>query len=258
LGQLYAEMANYEASMEQYEAALAIQKQIYGFDSPMTATGYNNIGAVHYEKGNYDVAMESYQTGLDILRSKEPNHTDTAAAWNNVGLTYLRMGEAGKALEHHQEAIRILTDLFGPKHPNLAITIGSIGNVYKTQGLWEKALNEYEVAHELLVTALGTSEHPDIASSLNNMGLVLSQLPDRQGEALEKYRSATESFEKTLGSEHPHVASCRFNIALMLQSQGLKEEAKKEFELARDTWEISFGRGHAHTEMAQKGVEECN
>ena len=258
LGQLYAEMANYEASMEQYDAALAVQKQIYGPDSPMTATGYNNIGAIHYEKGSYNDAMKSYQTGLDILRTKEPNHTDTAASWNNVGLTYLRMGDPDKALEHHQEAIRILTDLFGPKHPNLAITIGSIGNVYKTQRLWEKALNEYEVAHELLETALGTSEHPDIASSYNNMALVLSQLPDRQGEALEKYRSATESFEKTLGSEHPHVAACRFNIALMLQTQGLKEDAKKEFELARDIWETSFGREHAHTEMAQKGVEECN
>lgn len=257
LGQLYAEMINYEAAMEQYDAALVIQKDIFGSDSPMAATGHNNIGAVHYERGNYAHALKEYQIGLEILSDKEPNHIDTAASWNNVGLTHLKMGEAGKALEQHQEALRILTGIYGPKHPNLATTIGSIGNVYKIQELWEKALTEYEVAHELLESALGTSEHPDVASSYNNMGLVLSQLPDRQDEALEKYRAACESFAKSLGSVHPHCGSCHFNIALMLQSQGLKEDAKTEFEAARDIWTTHFGPGHVHTENAQKGVDEC-
>jgi len=258
LGQLYAEMVNYEAAMEQYEAALAIQKLIFGPESPTTATGHNNIGAVHYERGNHVDALKAYQTGLDILRAKEPNHIDTASSWNNVGLTYLKVGEATKALEHHQEALRILTGIYGPKHPNLAMTIGSIGNVYKTQELWEKALTEYEVAHELLESALGTSHHPDVASSYNNMGLALSQLPGREAEALEKYRAACECFDKSLGSEHPHCGSCRFNIALLLQSQGLKDDAKSEFEAARDIWTTHFGPGHVHTENAQKGVDECS
>jgi len=258
LGQLYAEMVNHEAAMEQYNAALALQEETFGSESPMAATSHNNIGAVHYESGKYADALKAYRTGLDILRTKEPNHIDTAASWNNVGLTHLKMGEAEKALEHHQEALRILTGIYGPKHPNLATTIGSIGNVYKTQELWEKALIEYEVAHELLEAALGTSEHPDVASSHNNMGLVLSQLPGREAEALEKYRAACESFEKSLGPEHPHCGSCRYNIALMLQSQGLKEDARTEFEAARDIWTTHFGPGHVHTENAQKGVDECS
>lgn len=258
LGQLYAEMVNYEAAMEQYDAALVIQKVTFGPDSPMTATSHNNVGAIHYERGNHTEALEAYQTGLDILRAKEPNHFDTAASWNNVGLTHLKMGEVEKALEHHQEALRILTDIYGPKHPNLATTIGSIGNVYKTQELWEEALAEYEVAHELLESAIGESHHPDIASSHNNMGLVLSQLPGREAEALEKYRAACESFEKSMGYEHPHCGSCRYNIALMLQDQGLKKDAKIEFEAARDIWTTHFGPGHVHTENAQKGVDECS
>jgi len=258
LGQLYAEMVNYEAAMEQYDAALAVQKRTFGSDSSMTATSYNNIGAVHYETGNFSEALKTYQTGLDILRANEPNHVDTAASWNNVGLTLLKMEEMENALEHHQEALRILTAIYGPKHPNLAMTIGSIGNVYKSQELWEKALAEYEVAHELLELALGTSKHPDIASSLNNMGLVLSQLPGREAEALEKYRASCESFEESLGSEHPHCGSCRYNIALMLQSQGLMEDAKNEFEAARDIWTTHFGPGHVHTMNAQKGIDECS
>ena len=258
LGQMYAEMVNHEAAMEQYDAALALYTETFGADSPMAATSHNNIGAIHYESGNFTEALKVYQTGLDILRAKEPNHPDTAASWNNVGLTYLKMGETEKALEHHQEALRILTAIYGPKHPNLATTIGSIGNVYKTQELWEDALKEYELAHELLTVAIGTTNHPDIASSYNNMGLVLSQLPGREKDALEKYRAACASFEKSLGSEHPHCGSCHFNIALMLQSQGEKDEAKTEFEAAREIWETHFGPGHVHVQNAQKGVDECS
>lgn len=161
-------------------------------------------------------------------------------------------------MEHHREALRILSSLYGPKHPNLATTIGSIGNVYKAQEQWKKALTEYKVAHEMLTSALGTSEHPDVASSHNNIGLVLSHLPGRENEALENYRASSEAFEKSVGSEHPHVGSCKFNIALMLQSQGLKEEAKAQFEAAREIWTVHFGPGHMHTEAAQKGVDECS
>jgi hypothetical protein len=82
-------------------------------------------------------------------------------------------------------------------------------------------------------------------------------MPGREQEALEKYRAACEAFEKSVGSKHPHVGSCRFNIGLMLQSQGLTEEAKKEFEVAKGVWEISLGPSHDHTTMAQKSIEEC-
>jgi tetratricopeptide (TPR) repeat protein len=231
---------------------------VFGPESPITAIGYNNMGSVHYQQGNYADALEHYQTGLNMLNKTKPEHADTASSWNNVGLTLLKMGQADKALDHHQRALQIMTSLYGRNHPNLALTIGSIGNVYKAKEQWEKALGEFVVAHKLLEAALGTSNHPDIASSLNNMGLVLSQLPGRQLEALEKYREATKSFEKSLGSEHPHVGSCHYNIALMLQSQGLNQEAKKEFEAAKEIWEISLGPSHDHTAMAQKSMEDCN
>lgn len=257
LGQLFAEMANDEAAMEQYEAALSMQQKVFGADSPVTAVGHNNKGAVLFQQGNYADALQEYQTGLNILLRKEPNHPDTASSWNNVGLAYLKMGQLDQSLEHHQEALKILTLVYGGGHPNLATTIGSIGNVYKAQEKWEEALGNFETAHDLLVSALGTSDHPDVASSFNNIGLVLTQMDGRHDEALEKYRAASSAFEKSVGPQHPHVGSCRYNIGLMLQSRGMLEDAKSEFEAAREIWEMSLGLGHAHTEMAQKSMEEC-
>jgi eukaryotic-like serine/threonine-protein kinase len=130
--------------------------------------------------------------------------------------------------------------------------------ISNTQESWEEALSNFETAHDLLVSALGTADHPDVASSFNNMGLVLTHMDGRQDEALEKYRAASSAFAKSVGSEHPHVGSCRFNVGLLLQSRGSLDDATKEFEAAREIWEISLGPGHAHTEMARKSIEECS
>jgi tetratricopeptide (TPR) repeat protein len=258
LGQLFAEVGQFDEAMKQYDAALKIQKEVFGPNAAVTAIGYNNIGAVYYQQGNYADALQNYQTGLDILCKADPSHADTASSWNNVGLTYFKMDQVDKALDHHQHALEILKKIYGGDHPNLATTIGSIGTIYKAQERWEESLKEFQIAHGLLEKAIGTLYHPDIASSYNNMGLVLSHIPGREQDALGMYRSACESFEKSVGSEHPHVGSCRFNMGLMLQSQGLTAEAKKEFVAAKGVWEVSLGPTHGHTAMAQKSTEECS
>jgi hypothetical protein len=61
-----------------------------------------------------------------------------------------------------------MTDIYDENHPNLAMTIGGIGNVLKRQGHLDEALVEYRKAHQLLVAGLGP-DHPDVASSHNNV-----------------------------------------------------------------------------------------
>jgi hypothetical protein len=75
-----------------------------------------------------------------------------------------RLGKHGEALASHQTAKKILSEVFGETHPNLAATIGSIGNVFKSQGRFDEALTEFLSAHELLKKGLG-GFHPDVASS---------------------------------------------------------------------------------------------
>ena len=278
LGQIWSEIGEYDGALEQFMASLSIQEKLYGTNSHITATSYNNIGSIHYQQGNYDDALTQYQKGLSILQNlnkdtgSNVNPNDLAGALNNVGLAMYRKGNYDESLNYHQQAKTLLEDTYGKDSPNLALatTIGSIGNVYKSQSKLNEALDEFKTAHTMLETILGTSNHPDVASSFNNMGLVLSQQGNYE-QALKVYQAAKESFTNSLGNEHPHTGSCHYNIGLVLKSMSASgsgsassdrdsslQQAKEEFQKAKEIWESSLGPQHPHTEMAKQSIQECS
>ena len=72
--------------------------------------------------------------------------------------------------------------------------------------------------------ALGP-EHPDTATSLNNLAEVLRE-QGRYAEAEPLYRRAITIFEKALGPEHPDTTSSLNNLALLLKQEGRYVEAE--------------------------------
>jgi len=69
-------------------------------------------------------------------------------------------------------------------------------------------------------------DHPDVATSLNN----LAELYGTQGkyaEAEPLYNRALEIDEKFLGSDHPTTTTIRNNLAEIYKKMGEDEEAKK-------------------------------
>jgi tetratricopeptide (TPR) repeat protein len=71
--------------------------------------------------------------------------------------------------------------------------------------------------------ALGP-EHPDVATSLNNLGaLYYAQGQYEKAEPL--YQRALAIREKALGPEHPGVATCLKNYALLLRNTDRPQEA---------------------------------
>ena len=69
------------------------------------------------------------------------------------------------------------------------------------------------------------SEHPFVATSLNNLALVL-KMQGKYSEAEPLYRRALAIREKQLGKEHPLVATSLNNLALLLKMQGKYAEAE--------------------------------
>ena len=70
-------------------------------------------------------------------------------------------------------------------------------------------------------------DHPDIATSLNNIGLTLDNL-GRHEEALEKKKAALEIWQRVLPEDHPDIATSLNNIGYTLDSLGQYEEALEE------------------------------
>jgi tetratricopeptide (TPR) repeat protein len=71
---------------------------------------------------------------------------------------------------------------------------------------------------------LFSGDHPDVASSLNNLaGLYLSQ--GRNADAEPLYRQALEMERRLFSGDHPDVAISLNNLAGLYESQGRNGEA---------------------------------
>jgi tetratricopeptide (TPR) repeat protein len=85
--------------------------------------------------------------------------------------------------------------------PDVAKSYGSLGNVYNSQGQYERALEDYQKSLDITIRVFG-------AASYQNIGIVYGKKGDRAA-ATEMYTKAYHIFLTVLGPHHP-------------QTQGLK------------------------------------
>ncbi len=96
--------------------------------------------------------------------------------------------------------------------------------------------------------ALGL-EHPDIADTLNELGLVLKTKGDFAG-ALPLYQRALTIDERVFGPEHSKTATTLNNLALLFKDQGDLARARPLFERALAIRETVNGGGSADTALS--------
>ena len=85
-----------------------------------------------------------------------------------------------------------------------------MASLYDSQGKYNEAEPLYQQALALRQKLLG-DDHPDVASSLNNLaGLYKSQ--GRYNEAEPLYQQALNILEQRLGVNHPHTIIVRGNL----------------------------------------------
>ncbi|MEH1934842.1 MAG: tetratricopeptide repeat protein [Nostoc sp.] len=119
-----------------------------------------------------------------------------------------------------------------------------IGNAsfYKGHGLYNQAIPWSEQCLEVTKKRLG-EEHPDVASSLNNLAL-LYYFQGRYSKAEPLYIQTLALCRKLLGEEHPDVASSLNNLALLYDSQGRYSEAEPLYIQALALWRKLLGEEH--------------
>ena len=72
------------------------------------------------------------------------------------------------------------------------------------------------------------NEHPDVADSLNNLGLVLED-QGKLADAETVHREAQSMWRKLVGNEHPNIATSLGNLARVLEKQDRLAEAETVF-----------------------------
>jgi tetratricopeptide (TPR) repeat protein len=159
-----------------------------------------------------------------------------AASLNNLAALYYTQGCYVQAEPLYQRALAISEKALGPEHPDMAASLNNLAGLYKAQGryvdaepLYQRSLAIeaeplYQRSLVIWEKALG-SEHPDVATSLNNLA-TLSRAQGRYAQAEPLLRRSLAIWEKALGPEHPDVATTLNNLARLLQATNRLEEAE--------------------------------
>jgi CHAT domain-containing protein/Flp pilus assembly protein TadD len=96
--------------------------------------------------------------------------------------------------------------------------------LYKAMGAYADAEPLYLAACEIYKTALGKN-HPDYATSLNNLAAFYSEIGNYQ-RAKSLYQESLEIIRKELGKEHPYYTSSLNNLAELYKTMGDYDSAK--------------------------------
>ena len=105
---------------------------------------------------------------------------------------------------------------------------------------------------ELLNKEYGPN-HPNIASCVNNMGLVLQDMGDLQG-AKEFYEQALRIDKKEYGPNHPNMATLLNNLGLVLQKMEDLLGAQEHIGRALEIFRQSLGEEHPKTVAVRENL----
>ena len=194
-----------------------------------------------------------HQLIREFLRDKQNNLADTDEQKYNFCQVMIEVAQSisssptqefissvKDAIPHLAEVAQNLTDAVSDE--NLIWVFYGLDRFYSGQGLYALAEPWCKQCVLVVQTRLG-EEHPDVASSYNN----LAALYDSQGrysEAEPLYKKALELWQRLLGEEHPDVASSYNNLAGLYDSQGRYSEAEPLYKKALELRQRLLGEEH--------------
>ncbi|MBL9101695.1 MAG: tetratricopeptide repeat protein [Myxococcales bacterium] len=180
--------------------------------------------------------------------------TKLAAATRLIGVDeqQTRLSEA-HVWARGSQAIVARTRLHTGRHADLHDALGSLA-------IAENDLDAARASHEAaleLRRRLFDDSHPDVARSLNNLGVV----HDMQGQserALEYYQRAVALQERVLGERHPSLASPLYNIGVIHYNLRAYEPASAAFQRALQINQANLGGEHPTAAMTMLGLAEVH
>jgi serine/threonine-protein kinase len=226
------------------EAAIAEAKA--AAHAPLTARAHLSMGELRTASGDYEGAKVAYRDGA-AAAAEGRDDVLAATAWARVlfvlGERQRRLDEAG--------AVRS----FGPTmlarvHDERAelTWLNAEGLFLMRKGHYDEARATDERALALGEKVLGP-DHLDVASTLNNLGVVFTEMGDpvRAKGVVER---ALAIRERALGPDHPQVGTTLINLGRALSATGDPSGARAIYERALALYERAVGPDHPMVALA--------
>lgn len=230
MGIIYNDWKKHELALDYYLKALAISRELQDLKS--ISTLLNNIGNVYFDMGEIDIAQQYYNQAL-THKTQINDKFGIANTLKNLGYLYISgKNNIEQGLEYLRDSYR-LSEEIGDKS-GIASTSYYLGDAYRRQGLYEKALREVKFS-------LKISEEENIREQIIINYLLLSELYETKGildSALFYYKAYTE-LQKDIFS--------RESDERLARAQAEFETDKKEREIELLKKDVQIQRSHRQT-----------
>jgi serine/threonine protein kinase/Tfp pilus assembly protein PilF len=223
-GRIYVEIGNYDRAEEMYRAALAINRKLFGPNSPEVAVSLNDLGIALCKEDKLTEAESAHQEALEIRRRLFGNeNADVAASLNDLATVFRHQGRKPEAEALTREALSIRRKLFGDDSLEAADTLHNLSVVLGDE---DKRAEAESAAKEMLAIRrrLLGNDNPLVASALVDVAWAANG-SGKLDEAISTERDALAMQRKFLGDEAPDVAKSLNTLGQMLARQGKLEES---------------------------------
>jgi hypothetical protein len=144
---------------------------------------------------------------------------------NQEFMELYRTGNYDRAQVVGMKAYKVTTKTVGPDHPDVALCLNNLADIYKAVGRYAEAELLYNRSLAIMEKALG-SKHPDVAASLNHLAELFYAL-GRYAEAEPLCNRSLAIMKKTHGPKHPDVATSLENLSALYRATDRQKDAVK-------------------------------
>ena len=246
LAHLYQSRGRYDQALRQGREALEIQEKVGGADSEPVAEALTALGQTLFLKGEYDESERLGRRALAIRRKLfGPRSEKAAASLHGLAMVVSEKGNYAEAEGMQRECVAIRREALasvelGQTLNDLATTRAARNDLAEAESLYRESL---AVQRKLL-----GAEHPEIASTLENLGGVLFRT-GRQKETLALLDEVLAMRKKGLGEDSLGVARTLHNRSVVQTQAGELAAAEAGFREAIARLKQALGADHP--EMAR-------
>ncbi len=248
------------------------------------------LAEAHDLKNKGFLVQEAKRT-LQQAIALDPNNVQAQLLLGRIEGDPMLSGNPLKELERAEKALQIARQKYGNKHPDVAMSLNSIGDAFANLGE-STAFNYYKQALEItksldgmqddsmaeslykIVCALGDLEkpvvaldyhqqileickplygYPQVAIHLSYMGAALIKL-EKPAEALEYYTLSLKMLKFLYGDHHPDVGKCLNNMGTLFSDLGKSAEAIDHYKQALEVRKALYGQGNASVAVTLSNI----
>ena len=151
-------------------------------------------------------------------------------------------GQYAEAIPLAEKALGIRKKVLGDNHPDVAISLNNLAELYRLQGRYTEAEPLYQQSLAIDKKTLGDN-HPDVATGMDNLA-TFYYLQGRYKEAERLYKESLAIKKEQLGDNHLDVARSLNILALIYDSQGRYKEAELFYQQSLAIKKEQLGDNH--------------